>query len=407
MKRARTDTRGSVFVTALILLAGMSVVIIALAYEVALDLKMTTNLVDGDQALEIAKVGIDNAIYLANDDSDWRTTYTSGVWLSNRAVGNGAFTLSVTDDDGDLSDCPIDTVTASSTAIINGTTRTVSATLAPPAHESMMFLAYTWDNKIKISDGPRIYGDICSGNDVELDGALPDFRGDAHVSKVDKVDPPLDDADTDVIVFSSDPTQPDVDYDWFVSRGSQISPPTGGGKYYIADKVISPTSNPYGFTNANGIYYIAGDKDVRFVRCHITATIVVANGNHVSFDDATVHAPAFPYYPALLCEKQIFYSFDQNLSENESNVDFNGDGDKTDIFTPSVSGIVYAEDRITGLQMTGGTNLVRFKGALISKEIWLIGSGCIFEQDPTLSTDLVNQFHGRGLKLMSGSFKIE
>ena len=271
----------------------------------------------------------------------------------------------------------------------------------------MMYIAYTWEKKTQISNGPRIYGDICSRDKIELDGALPDFRGDAYVSATDKVSALLDDADTDVIIYSSAPTQPDVDYNWFISRGARMSPPESDGKYYIADKVISPTSNPYGFTNANGIYYIAGDKDVKFVRCHVTATIVVANGKHAYFDKATVHAPAFSYYPAVVCDKQTFYSFDQNLSESESNVDFNADGDKTDVFTPSVSGVVYSKDKITGLQMTGGTNIVRFKGALISKEIWLTGSGCIFEQDAGLSTNLVNQFQGHGLKLVSGSFKIE
>lgn len=409
----RNPQSGVIFIAALILLAGMSVVVIALAHEVSLDLKMAASLVEADQALETAKVGIDKVVYAVNSDPVWRETYTSGETYGQFALGDGSFQVTLTDKDGDLADDPIDSVTVTSVAVYKGATRTVSATLIPPVHEAMMYLAYVWKagsgtGDMEIKNGPRIYGDLCAANHVTLkDASAPDLRGDIYVTNSGNVSAALDDADTDIITLSSAPAAVEVDLDWFIDRGSRISPPVKDEEFLVEDEIISPTWNPYGFANSNGIYYIEGDRAVRFRRCHITATIVIATGKKVYFDEATVHAPAFSYYPALLSDNEVHYAFDRNLSEAKSDVDFNGDGDKADVFTPSISGVVFARKRIEGLQKSGGTNIVRFKGAFISEKIVLVGSGCIFEQDPSLASNLVSQFQGDGLKLIRGSLKIE
>jgi len=408
----RPRNRGVIFVAALILLAGMSVVVIALAHEISLDLKMATALVDADQTLEIAKVGIDKIIYALNNDSNWRTTYSSGVKYGPFALGNGEFHVTITDEDGDLADDPIDSVTVTSVATYKGSTRTVSAVLAPPVHDAMMYLAYTsiGAGNMEIYNGPRIYGDLCATDKVEIkDSSPPDHRGGIYVPDPKNVSPALDDANTNVVSLPSAPTIldiDDVDLDWLIANGSKMSPPAYAD-LVIVDKVISPTSNPYGFANANGIYYIQGDKDVRFIRCHITATIVVQTGRKVYFDEASVHAPAFPQYPALVSDREVYYDFTKNLSEIETGVDFNCDGDQDDVFTPSVSGIVYAKIKIEALQSTGSTNIVRFKGALVSDKVVFNGAGAIFEQDPTLATTLVNGFVSDRMKLVTGSIKIE
>ncbi|MFH1731691.1 MAG: pilus assembly PilX N-terminal domain-containing protein [Planctomycetota bacterium] len=407
--KQRNAQSGVIFIAALILLAGMSVVIVALANEVSLDLKMATALIDADQALETAKVGIDKIIYAVNNDANWRTTYTSGTKYGPFPLGDGTFYVTIIDDDGNLADSPIDSVTVRSVATYKGTTRTVSATLTPPVHQAMMYLAAMWDSgrKIETENGPRVYGDLMSNGNVSVIGALPDLRGDIYCRDPNKVDGRLIDADTAAITISPTPTNPNPNIDWFIARGQPMSPPIVNDKYEIADKVISPTSNPYGFASANGIYYIQGGKQTRFVRCHITATIVVKTGKEVWFDEASVHSPASPENPALLSDQKIYYNFDRNLSEPQSGVDFNGDGDKTDVFTPFVSGLIHAADKFHGLQYSGGTNTVRFKGTIIAKEMILIGRDCIFEQDPALSTNLVEQFQGTGMKLVKGSVKIE
>lgn len=405
----RRGQRGVIFIAALVLLAGMSVVIIALASEVALDLRMATNLADTDEATEIARAGLDNVIYLANANNDWRTRFASGIWISNKILGGGTFTAWGIDPDGDLANCPIDSVTARATATYNGAARIVSATLRPPVHDSMMYLAYGsgWAQSIRFESTCRVYGDLCCQKAVLVSGS-PDHRGHIYARALDQVSSGLVDANTDVIVWSTGPVLPVVNADWFFARGAQILPPLVGGIYEVADKRISPSSNPYGFTNSEGIYCLdAGGTEVRFVRCHITGTIVLKRAPKVTFDKACVHAPAFSYQPALVTDGSAVYSFDQNLSESQSNVDFNADGDKADTFSPSVSGIVYATTSITGLQASGGTNVVRFKGALVSNLVTFIGTGSIFEQDPSLATNLVNQFQGKGLTLVKGSVKYE
>jgi hypothetical protein len=408
MRYGRNSERGMIFIAALIMLSGMMVVVIAMAHEVSLDLKMSTNLMESEAALEIARVGLDNLLYLANNDSNWRTTYSSGAWISDRVVGDGKFTASGIDADGNLSDCPIDPVTATSVATLYDTTRTITATFQPPVHDAMMYLGSAWLGPITVEDAPRVYGDLSTGGSVTLVGSAPDFRGDLYVADKDVVAATLDDDDTDIHEISPTPGEPSVSLTWFTDRGTEISPPETVSDFWIENQVISPSSNPYGFANANGIYYFdAGNKEVRFRHCHITATIVITNAKTVFFEEASVHSPAFTYYPALVCNAPIVYSFDRNLSESTKDVDFNGDGDKSDVFTPFISGLVYSSLKITGMQAGGGTNIVRFKGVMISKRLHLIGSGSIFEQDPLLSTNLVNQFQGNGLRLVPGTLKLE
>ncbi|MFO7898829.1 MAG: pilus assembly PilX N-terminal domain-containing protein [Planctomycetota bacterium] len=402
--RARSR-RGVLFIAALVLLAGMSVVIIALAHEVALELRMSEAVIESDQAQEIAKLGIGQIRYLANNDPDWRTTYSSGEWVTDKPACGGTFSASGIDPDGDLADCPIDPVAATSVASYRGVTRRLSATLNPPVHESMMFLAYASD-EIRLEGDCRVYGDLCSKQVLWESGAV-DHRGNIYAEKPGNVSDQLKDADTDVRSYETAPSLPGIKYDWFVARGKQISPPIQDGKYLIEDKVISPEDNPHGFASPDGIYYVGGDKELRIVRCHITATLVVLTKKKVFVEDACVHAPASPEYPALVMEHELFYDLDQNLSEIDSGVDFNRDGDKSDTFTPSITGVVYAKTSITGLQWQGGTNVVRFKGAFVSEKVHLIGDGCIFEQDPDLSTGLVHQFQGDGLELVTGSITYE
>ena len=411
--RKRQHNRGVIFVAALVLLAGMSVVILALANEVSLDLKMATSLIDADQALEIAKVGIDKFVYAVNNDANWRTTYTSGTPYGPFTLGDGEFTVTITDEDGDLTDSMIDSVTVTSVATYKGSTRTVSAVLSPPPHEAMMYLTYVWHD-LHFRLAPRIYGDVCSQHKVDLHDSAPDFRGDIYAFSPDDVDDPLDDDDTDIIPITTEPAMPSIDADWFISRGSAMSPPESGGVLRITDKRITPNSNPYGFSNANGIYYIdANGDDVEFRRCYIEATIVITRADKVFFEDGIVHRPAFPHLPALVVigkdggKGTVEYDLDLNLSESTSHVDFNGDGDTSDVFAPSVSGVVYATKLIKALQTDGSDKTVRFTGVLISEDVELIGAGCIFEQDPALSTNLVEQFHGPGMKLVKGSVKIE
>ena len=416
IRRNGQHNRGVIFVAALILLAGMSVVIIALANEVTLDLKMATAHIDADQALEIAKVGIDKFIYAVNNDPNWRTTYTSGTKYGPFALGDGEFYVTITDEDGDLTDSLIDSVTVMSVATYKGSTRTVSAVLAPPVHDAMMYAAVMWDSgkKIEIKDGPRIYGDLMSDGDVDVNGALPDFRGDVYCRDASKVHGGLDDADTDVFEIWPTPTNPTPDADWFVSRGSAMSPPESGGTLRVIDKRIAPDTNPYGFSNTNGIYTIdANGKDVEFRRCYIEATIVITRADKVFFEDGIVHSPALSSYPALVVigkdssKGTVTYDLDMNLSESTSHVDFNGNGNTTDVFAPSVSGVVYATRKIEALQIDGDEKTVRFKGVMVSQEIRLMGAGNIIEQDPALSTNLVEQFQGDGMKLVKGSVKIE
>jgi hypothetical protein len=394
---------------ALVMLAGMSVIVVSLTSEVALDFRIAQAVIEADQATEIARVGLEAMLYEAVNHSDWRRRNPSGAWISDRTVGRGSFTATGTDADGDLDDSSIDDVDARVVAVYGDTERTLTATLRPPVHETMTYLASMWgaNKAIEIKDGPRIFGDLMSRGYLTITGSPPNVRGDIYCRLASRIDAQLADADTVVSELSSTPVNPSPDFDWFTARGERVNPPLVGNEYVIENRVISPTTNPHGFANAHGIYYInAGNRNVRFRRCHIQATIVLNSArSDTYFDDACVHAPAAPRYPAVLARGNLSYALTNNLSERTTGVDFNRDGDATDAFTSYVRGVVYSAKRFEGLQREGGKTLVRFTGAIVAREILLVGAGCLFEQDADLATNLVHEFHGDGLKLVSGSIR--
>lgn len=89
------------------------------------------------KARAIAESALKMAIDYVNEDADWRTDKSSGVWITDASLDGGTFTLSGIDEaDGDLSDDSSEVVTLSVVATYDGVTHRVSARVTPGASET-------------------------------------------------------------------------------------------------------------------------------------------------------------------------------------------------------------------------------------------------------------------------------
>jgi hypothetical protein len=151
---------------------------------------------------------------------------------------------------------------------------------------------------------------------------------------------------------------------------------------YIYRRVIGPGLNPFGATNAQGLYWInCGGNRLTIERSRIKGSLLVLNPGSGSIIGAGAinWSPVVPGYPALLVDADTAANADftiaatsRTLSESEDGVNYNPtgashetlgtDSDFNDNYPSEIQGLVLVEDDLTfmnnslvrGAVITGG-----------------------------------------------------
>jgi len=128
--------------------------------------------------------------------------------------------------------------------------------------------------------------------------------------------------------------------------------------YVIDRKLIGPASNPFGSTNAQGIYVLnCGGKDIYIGNSRLAGTLVLLNaGSGTTIQGPVVWEAAVANYPALLTDSAITIAFGAApLSESTLNMNFNpastpfpylggtSNATATDTYPSSIRGLVYSK----------------------------------------------------------------
>jgi hypothetical protein len=146
---------------------------------------------------------------------------------------------------------------------------------------------------------------------------------------------------------------------------------------YLLDRIVlSPTSNPYGAVNANGLYVLdCNGQNVTISACRIVGTLVLLNaGSATKVQGPISWEPATPGYPTLMVATSITLDFDASvpLSESTYGVNFNpagtpspysggaSDVDAADGYPSIINGIIYCGGDLTLATAPG------FKGCVIA-----------------------------------------
>jgi hypothetical protein len=132
--------------------------------------------------------------------------------------------------------------------------------------------------------------------------------------------------------------------------------------YVIDRRLFSPTSNPFGATNPEGIYVIdCQDEDVQISDCRIVGTIVFLNpGGSCAITGSICWEAAVANYPALLSNGELMINLSASgLSEAALGTRFNppgtpfpyrggsADNDQDDAFPSSMAGLIYTGGKLT------------------------------------------------------------
>ena len=168
-------------------------------------------------------------------------------------------------------------------------------------------------------------------------------------------------------------------FDYYLEHGTTIDWP-GGNSHTFQDFLLSPTSNPFGTeTNPEGIYVIDCEgANIKLKNCRIVGTLVLLNNDTCCLKEVVVMEPAIKNFPVLMVENRckLEFSSTDELRESDINRNLNppptpinglGDQDMTDLYTSSITGLIYVSDNLR--LDTQGSSRGRVKGVLISESM--------------------------------------
>lgn len=308
----------------------------------------------GTADLSTARFYAQSAIELGQhrirQDSNWRQTYTSGAWESNRTIGTGKYTLEGIDPvDGNLSNSASDSVLLRGTGFEGLSRYKLQVTMvAKSSALTCLQVAAHAGNDLSCNSATISAGVTISTNNsvVGSSNAIA-----ANVEAVNAITATTITGTKTVGITAR--TMPDASvFDYYVLNGTPIPYAVLSGSK-IEKTVLSPNSNPYGvLKNPSGIYVIdclGGNLFIRNTR--IVGTLVILNPGAIKVENSVSWEPAISNYPALLVRGSAELKFTNTpLSESSQKVNFNPlgtpyqgsyDTDQLDTFPSKITGLVY------------------------------------------------------------------
>ncbi len=375
--------RGSVYVTVLGLSLLLTTVGLGVLAVVRLQSRAAAGAGDAAEARLYALSAIELGRLWVKNDPNWRTNRPAGVWVANRPIGSGSFTLEVVNALNPaypLNHASTDPVKMTGTGFKGTARQKTSVVLAPTSSPlGCLGVALMADHDLALYSAV-ITSDrtIAANNNLTGSGSIIRSRVEVvgtYSSQMYQLGLPIRG-----VAPRSMPAA--TVFDSYVAEGSAMSLaaiPSVGGKKTIQNVVISPKINPYGAANAKGVYVLdAGGKEVRIGNARVLGTLIVLNPSPFVVQNSITWEAEVPNYPALLVNGKLQLSCTTTaLSEPALGVNFNppdapyqgtSDSDTADTYPSAIKGLIYASSDVST------SNSVAVEGVLITGNN-LLGSG--------------------------------
>lgn len=383
--------RASIYV--LVLGTTLAVTLIGLSALMAarISLRMVTDQRDAAEARELARSGIEYARWIMSTDTDWRKRASPADWLNRASFGNGVITVSVVDaGDGDLADDNNDDATVTSTGEVGASRYAIAVQLTPEPPPGVASLSSAAAAGLGLTTTARVSAD----GPLSSNSAVTISAGSTVNADIESISPPviLGTLNGKQTILDEAKDTPGANaFATYIAMGSALNI-AAMSKPLLSPRELSgllgPCANPYGATNANGIYYVdcAGQALV-LKNLRVLGTLIIldpglgsgaAEGVLIEHLDAT--------YPALMVRGNFELKLTGNLAEskgvnlNPTGCEYVGvaDKDETDTYPVGISGIVFASGALaTSTALTAS-------GALISDGFLTIGGDLTIDHDPKL-----------------------
>lgn len=396
-----TDRRragGSVYVLVLAVSLLVCVVGVGAMMAVAAVARSSEDQAASVQARLIAQGAVDLGLYTLSATPSWRTGYSSGYWATDRAAGGGRFSLQGIDTtDGNLANSAFDGITFIGTGNYKNARQYTQVQVAPLIQplDALRCALHAYGNVV-VNAGKTltvINGPVSSNGSVSNSGLIvgnveaASVTGSAAVSGTITAPAPAK-----ALVPST-----------VLAYYRDLATPLGTSGN-IDKRVLGPGYNPWGATNASGLYYMdATGKNITIRASRILGTLVIeCPGKTVTIETEVLMEAARADYPALIVNGNVVMkhtSLSTLLSEASAAVNFNpaavpyrggSDSDTLDVYPNEIRGLVH----VTGaLQIDDASRVV---GGVICEGAVTISSNPTLVSDPNLAANLVGQYRQAG-----------
>jgi cytoskeletal protein CcmA (bactofilin family) len=228
-------------------------------------------------------------------DSAWRSNRPDGAWVTGRSLGSGSIEIQGIDPvDGKIANRPTDPLTIRGVGVKGSSRQMLEATFTAsgPPIDALKMAVHT-AGQLHVRSGHIL---TVSGAPASTNGSLRnDYRieGDVECRGFTSMG---------IITGSFNalaPIKPMPDagvVSLYQNLGTTMNAPST-----ISKRLISPTSNPWGATNAEGVYVITTNSDLTIQDTRIYGTLVILNaGKKVTIYDSVHIQPVRKDYPALI-----------------------------------------------------------------------------------------------------------
>lgn len=297
-----------------------------------------------------AQSAIEMGMLRIRNDPEWRTTYPSGVWETDRPIGEGTYTLEGIDpDDNNLKDRDTDPVVLTGTGVRGDTQYKLQVILVADTEPlTCLEVSLQAGNDAIFQDPATVSGNqiISANNTIQAVGSCtinPDCE--AVNGFVGAITPG---SKTSGITPRTMPDSATV-FDYYITNGTLITVPD----YRIDKHLISPASNPFGpTTNSQGIYVVdCQSQNIVITKSRIVGTLVLLNtGANSEIKPSVYWEPAVANFPVLLVDGTLKMDVGSTDLTESAAINFNPpgtpyegaeDGDLDDSYPPIIKGLVY------------------------------------------------------------------
>ena len=308
------------------------------------------------QARLYAQSAIEVGLLRIRDDLDWRVTYPSGEWFAEQPIGTGTCSLEGIDPgDNNLKDADTDPLLLTGVGIQGDARYQFQVTLLAETDPlTCLEVSLQANTDAIFQDSVTIHGiQIVSANNVIQ--ALGHVTVYPDMESVNGFVGALGPGATTSPTVARDMPDPVTVYDYYVTNGTPITVPG----YVIEKQLLSPTSNPYGPTDPQGIYVVdCGGQRLTISNARIVGTLVVLRAGSGSEIRPTVNLePAVANFPVLLVDGSFMVDTGAGvLSESTTGINFNPpgtrfdgveDSDLEDTYPAVIKGLVYVSNDLT------------------------------------------------------------
>lgn len=366
-RRLRRSRRGTAYLAAVgvgMLVATLSLGAMATARSRARALQLR---IDETIARQNAIAAVDFARCTIAADPDWRTTYATEMWLNGIEMNGGTFGYAVVNPSGAINRDPLDSVVVTGDGAKGLARQRMSV--------------YLDASKVPLTclNVPMAIAGAITASSATINGSgLTITTNNGFTSVLATIRPNVEARTTIVGTGFSGTTSTGAKprtlpessvFSLYTSTAAAIpvsSLPSGGllglGAKQLTEIVLSPSSNPYGAINSDGIYVLdCQNYAVAISDCRIVGTLILLNpGSGTTISDSVHWTPARSNFPCLLVSGNITLSLSSSsLSENSENVNFNppgtphpfssgaADTDQSDSYPSVIDGMIYASGNVS------------------------------------------------------------